>query len=284
MEPLAPVGSRVEGNTNTSTPDKSRKNAAKKWCFTVFSEIEMGTPVVDPLAPAFHGCKWLAGLETCPESGRLHYQGYVEFPIKVRPIGYKGFPKHWHWEKCRGTREENIAYCSKEDTNPLGNLRPTEVVWSPEPYGWQARFLPELLVWPADRRKIHWKWSEQGSIGKSDFARYLVVNHDALLCAGKASDMKFMIMKYKEEHGNGPRIVIFDVPRSNMSFLSYQGIEEIKNGVFASTKYESQMVVINPPHVLVLSNDEPWPDKMSPDRYDTEQLGGIILGSEWIAP
>ena len=273
MSDLAPAGSRVEGNTNSSTHKDSRSFAAKRWCFTVFPAIGEDTPEVDPVAPGFDGCQWLAGLETCPDTQRLHYQGYVEFPIKVRPIGYKGFPKTWHWTKCRGTREENITYCSKEDDNPLGNLRPKEKLFCPEMYGWQEEVVKEVTTWPcADRRRILWRWSEAGGLGKSDLCRFLCIKHGALICAGKACDMKYMVQKYVEQWGNGPRIVIFDVPRSSSQFLSYTGMEEIKNGIFASTKYESGMCTINSPHMLVLANIPPEFGKMSVNRYDVVQI------------
>ncbi len=74
------------------------------------------------MAPGLGKALWIVGTEI-GEGGTPHLQGYVEFPTKVRPIGYKGFPKEIHWgdkdgKPARGTREENINYCSKDEGEP----------------------------------------------------------------------------------------------------------------------------------------------------------------------
>ena len=65
---------------------------------------------------------------------------------------------------------------------------------------------------------------------------------------------------------------MFDVPRSSQQYISYTGIEEIKNGIFSSPKYESCMVAMPPPHVVVLCN-------IPPDYTDTDLSSDRI--SEW---
>ena len=37
------------------------------------------------------------------------------------------------------------------------------------------------------------------------------------------------------------RIVIWDVPRYSLDYINYAAMEEVKNGCFASTKYESEI-------------------------------------------
>lgn len=58
-----------------------------------------------------------------------------------------------------------------------------------------------------------------------------------------------------------------DIPRSCRKYVNYTGIEEIKNGCFASTKYECEMIVMNSPHFICFANDEPQVEKMSQDRW-----------------
>ena len=98
--------------------------------------------------------------------------------------------------------------------------------------------------------------------------RWMAMNK-ALVCSGKAADMKYLIVKYHEKHGRFPDVCVFDVPRSTASYLSYQGLEEIKNGVFSSTKYECDMVVMPYPQVFVFANFIPDMNNqvMSSDRW-----------------
>ena len=92
------------------------------------------------------------------------------------------------------------------------------------------------------------------------------------MCSGKSADMKYMIIKYYEKHTKYPETVIFDVPRSIKDYLSYAGIEEIKNGCFASSKYECDMVIMNTPHVIIFANELPEVDKLSRDRWRIHNL------------
>ena len=266
VAPVAPG----EGNT-IPPPDKGAKrcNAAKRW---VFTWNNYPTDWLALVAPAFEGSAWLAG-EEVGESGTPHLQGYVEFPVKVRPAGYKGLPKQIHWESARGDKASNVNYCTKEGGPRHGNIRVPRPLPTVELYGWQLEALKQFESEPDDRT-VFWWWSAEGAKGKSTFVRWAAMNN-ALVCAGKATDMKHLIVKYHEKHGVYPDVVIFDVPRSASSYLNYTGIEEIKNGVFASTKYECSSVIMPHPHVFVFANFPPVLDidhNMSKDRYICNEI------------
>jgi hypothetical protein len=47
-----------------------------------------------------------------------------------------------------------------------------------------------------------------------------------------------------------PDPIIYDVPRTAENFVNYGVLEQVKNGLFFSSKYESEMAVFNPPHVI----------------------------------
>jgi hypothetical protein len=79
--------------------------------------------------------------------------------------------------------------------------------------------------------------------------------------------MKFAVAEYCKSRGAYPEIVVFDIPRTAENYLSYTGIEEIKNALFFSNKYESGQVVGNKPCVLVFANFEPDTEKLSQDRW-----------------
>jgi len=73
---------------------------------------------------------FIAGRETGAE-GRHHWQGYIEFDKpKTGGTVLRGFRKAFplpisvHLESARGTAEQNIAYCTKEDKSPYVHGEP----------------------------------------------------------------------------------------------------------------------------------------------------------------
>lgn len=76
----------------------------KYWCFTDF---ELKTDY------SFLGAKYLCyGVETCPETGRTHHQGYAEWETnqRIKSLKERG-PNSFHWEKRKGNQEQAINYC-----------------------------------------------------------------------------------------------------------------------------------------------------------------------------
>jgi len=58
--------------------------------------------------------------ERCPDTGREHTQGYVEFKAPIRLAALKKVCPQTHWELAKGTREHNITYCTKEESRLPG--------------------------------------------------------------------------------------------------------------------------------------------------------------------
>lgn len=211
-------------------------------------------------------CSKYVGQEEVGENGTPHIQMKIECKKKIRPIEFFGV-KAIHWEKSRTFAGHE--YCNKDDTRKPGGLR-----WSfgvppplyvPECYGWQLDVV-DLVQTVPDLRKIYWYWEPTGSVGKSSLARYLCVKHNALLVGGKASDMKAALALMQKNKLLMPSVIIADIPRS-VEHVSFSGFEEIKNGVFFSSKYESGMVMMNSPHLIVFANFEPDLSKLSADRW-----------------
>ncbi len=99
----------------------------------------------------------------------------------------------------------------------------------------------------------------------------------AIIVGGKASDAGYAIQQYIEKNGEGPKIVILDVPRTKSAeYISYESIENIKNGCFFSGKYEGGMVRFNKPHIIVFANEPPESSRMSADRWNITQLAPPI--------
>lgn len=261
----------VSGGGNTISPPK-RSSLAKNWCFTYNNYMENS---LDLICKSFDSDKslnsrYIIGKEI-GESGTPHLQGFITCAKKIRPIERFKLNKSIHWESARGSIEDNIAYCSKDGDFICKGLEVESEDEEVELYGWQLDVL-DLVKGKRDKRIINWFWESKGSFGKSALVRYLAINHNALVCSGKCSDIKYSIVKYREKSGVYPKIVIFDIPRASLNYISYTGIEEIKNGVFASSKYECDMVVMKHPHILCFANEPPKKEELSKDRWCIKSL------------
>lgn len=134
----------------------------------------------------------------------------------------------------------------------------------PEPRQWQTEVLGTLSS-PPDDRTILWVFDPVGNVGKTHFAKHLVDCHDAFYCnGGKGVDILFAY--------TGQKIVVFDYVRDAEEFVNYGPMEQIKNGLFFSHKYESVTKRFDVPHVLVLANFFPDTGKLSRDRLRVTEV------------
>jgi len=128
--------------------------------------------------------------------------------------------------------------------------------------------LLDLIEAPADPRKIYWVYDGVGNHGKTYLATYLVDQKNAYYTnGGKAVDLTYGY--------DGQPIVIFDYVRDSAEYVNYGVIEQLKNGILFSPKYESGLKRFNTPHVFVFSNFRPAADKFSVDRLVTIELNSI---------
>lgn len=138
-------------------------------------------------------------------------------------------------------------------------LKYNEVVLRP----WQMDVV-RLIEDPPDDRKIHWYVDEVGCKGKSWLAQFLQAKHKCvILKPGPVSGMAHLLTKFQDY-----RAIIMDIPRGkvdNMDYL-YAFLEELKDGVQTSYKYDSRQLMIPDVHVLVFANDYPDRSQWSRDR------------------
>lgn len=109
-EPSEPV---AEPSAPVTEPQKGKRAAmAKRWCFTWNNYPETWQTYVQ--GASSHVDEYIIGKEVGGQSHIPHLQGYLELKRKLRPIETLKWPKEIHWELAKGTREQNIAYCSKD--------------------------------------------------------------------------------------------------------------------------------------------------------------------------
>lgn len=270
MSSSSSVKDPQSGNTRQIAP-------AKNWCFTLNNYVKAD---IDELLK-FQSSKKMVFQEEIGEQGTPHLQGVISFEKKVRPKNIFKFSQAAHWEKMKGTFDQARDYCSKEDTRKPGTQpytkgvklpknRKLNVITSLRP-GFQE-YVNNLCKEQPDDRAILWFYEEVGNVGKSALAKYLCFHYNAIICSGKAADIKYMCVKYNEKNGFYPEIVICDIPRSSANYLSYTGLEEVKNGCFMSSKYECDVVLMNPPHLICFANFYPDTTTMSKDRWVIHKL------------
>lgn len=259
-----------DGNTKSSLPLKSRR---RKWCFTCFQYDD--TTCTD-LCDYFEGAKYLFQEEICPETKTPHLQGAVCFKnARYFSTLKEKFPTV-HWEVMRN-ESASFDYCMKEESKKKDGLRRSgglpKRLTSPidKLYDWQKTLVEKLAKEP-DQRSIMWYWEPEGNVGKTVLAKHICIkNPDAIYVSGKAQDVKYAVAQ-RVAAGKPPRIVIYGVPRTYEEYVSYAALEEVKDGIFFSGKYEAGMVMYNNPHVVVLANCEPEKEKVSSDRWDIVRI------------
>lgn len=266
-----PDCSSQKGGGNTINP-------ARKWCFTLNNFTEED---INNLCSKFNELcsQFLFTKEVGTECETPHLQGFLEFKTKQRPLTVI-HNKRIHWEKMKGSIFDNEVYVMKQqndDSQLYTNYyeRP-EKLYCLETFKlrlWQTNIIGIIRQKP-DRRSIHWIYSEAGMTGKSTFCKYLAIKYNGLLLCGSAKDMKNSIIEYNENTKKWPKLIMIDLPRVfDNDYLSYSGIEEIKNGHFNSPKYKGMTALFNSPHIVVFSNEIPNTSNLSVDRWKIYNIG-----------
>lgn len=182
-------------------------------------------------------------------------------------------PKHMYLDKMKGNLDQQ-SYCAKEGNKVITNIKfakPLKLI--EKLYPWQKEIV-ELVKTEPDDRTIVWRWDKNGNTGKTSFCKYLCAKHDAIMLNGKSADMMNCIVDYmKNNNGATPELILVNLPRSfNNDYLSYPGLESIKDMCFYSGKYEGGQVVGNSPHLIIFANEPPVYSKLSKDRWNVKNI------------
>lgn len=252
------------------------------WTLNNYSETEMADLIVD-----FEkiGAKYIIGKEVGEKCGTPHLQGYTEFTKEIRLSGLKKINSRVHWTKCKGDRKSNVEYCSKDgdvvSTLPVPmNLRLLKkyenVVWN----DWQTEVINIVEAEP-DERSIHWFYETVGNTGKSFLAKYLFLKYGCIIADGKKDNVFNQVLTWCAGHmDESPRIILLDVPRANNDYVQYGVLEQLKNGLVYSGKYEGGICAFECPHVIAFSNEKPKQEMWSHDRLKIKNIGPAEAYSE----
>lgn len=235
--------------------------------------------------------RFLYQWERAPTTGNLHCQGYINLRKKSYHTG-RAIAKSLSMLGMKGVtckpasdngKEMLKAYCMKDETRVEGPWADRPIYMGRDlrcmdnPYPWQESIL-ELIAGEPNDRDIVWIDDSGGNVGKSKLLKYLCYNKKAKrIPLGNATQLKTNVIVQGES-----RCYCVDIPRSMGSTEKMQdlisAIEEIKGGWVASAMYgKHQEMFMQPPHVLVFSNQHPPIHMMSRDRWKIYKVENLIL-------
>ncbi len=238
---------------------------ANKWFFTYhIKDGETFEQAFLHLEPLKKLCdKYIWGEEHGKGGKTPHLQGafILEGKKKMRRMTLiKHFFKNHAWMAKLKNWGLAFGYCQKECNEIHTSEEVKEevkIIKKEDFYRWQEQLMERIQQEPNDR-DIYWVEGEQGK-GKTQFMKYLCIEHGAIILNGKTSDMKNGVAKYKEKHnGNTPKLIVSNIGfDKDLTRLNYYGYEEIKDMCFYSGKYEGDMIIGNNPHLIIFANGKP---------------------------
>lgn len=292
MTQLAQKSHSRQGNTNMAR--------SRNWILTINNFTETQKNEFSKICEK-NKYKFIFQIEA-GESGTPHIQAWIEATNARTFQSVKTLWPDAHIEKCK-KREAAALYCMKDETrtsetfftnltevelhnlkcdaeNKKKNKKPTkEDLMGPEPpledeiegltlYPYQQK-IQDIFDGPVDKRKIYWI-CDNGNKGKTSFAKHMCIKYpyNIIYLSGKGADIKHGVAEYVKQVGNRFKMAIFGFPRSLEDYVSYQSLEEVKDGIFFSGKYESGMCKYNRPHVICLANFLPDTKKLTADRWE----------------
>lgn len=214
--------------------------------------------------------------------GNPHYQGYIHVKTKRRPKeiaismneDFRGIEIRAASDEGKGALQ---GYCMKQDTRVAGPWADRRIymgadLWSEEKHlPWQREMTGAFEQHPGDR-KMFWLYDPVGNNGKTKYIKWLSFSQDALpLGYAHASDTLNLVSKFPNK-----RIYAWNLTRAKPQQLSeldlYAAMESIKDGMFVNTKYETAVVLMDPPHVMVCANHLPKMHHISRDRWVIKKI------------
>lgn len=245
-----------------------------KWFFT-FNNYEEGD--VTKIRIVFNRlCKKYIFQEETGEKGTKHLQGSISLKVKARITELKKIDDRIHWETTKNA-EAADKYCCKEETRSgrvfshekkKAFVRSSSKFDAIEP----RKDIISIIEKEPDNRTINWVWSDEGGVGKTSTCAYIEHNYEGVcIVNGKGADIKNQVINHIQA-GNDLDVLIINVPRCNENHVSYAAIEEIKDGLIYSGKYEGGFANVEHPHVIVISNFAPEKWKLSEDRWNVVEI------------
>jgi len=237
---------------------------SRRWVVTINNWIEKEYILTMDLFPDY-----IIGKEK-GNSGTEHLQIYGEFKNPQSLGVFKKTIPRAHCEFARGSRDENLMYCSKEKDFVTNFIMPRPLKIITELYPWQKRIEDLVKSDPDDDRSIYWFWEGTGNIGKTALIKYLVVNYKYVTFSRATKSADILTTASSDK-----RCYLFDFSRSQEGFTPWNALEQLKDGMITDSKLkkESRLIIMNSPIVICFANWPPVRNNMSADKWKITELG-----------
>jgi hypothetical protein len=280
MDKIVPIVPEDEVGGNTSSPTKKQVSPAIKWCFTLNNYTEKDIEEINSSISS--KCSKFIFETEIGENGTAHLQGYIAFKKKSR-WSELGLTKNIHWEKVKGSEEDNIKYCSKDYRAGVKKCRiwksdnilipsPVKIIETLRPF---QRQLLDILLGDVNEGKIIWIYDEEGQMGKTQFLRYMNIKYGIpFTYGGKCADIVNLAFNNKDYLlSTDKAVMIYNFGRdTDNRKISYKSMEQISDGAISNTKFETGCFCCNPPHVVVLANCCPNYEALTLSRWIVKSI------------
>lgn len=254
---------------------------AKWWDFTipekeVLSEEGLQT-MLDELCE-----KWCYGHEIGKQTGYEHIQGRVVFKTgkelaTIRNQTEVVLPKA-HWTK---THVRNFEYCEKDGAFVRSWEKVLRKFATIELRYWQEQALSFYKT--QSERGIYVVVDMDGNHGKSVLSKHIEASHMGDVCPVTDGDASNYLEYCCKHPAKG---YVFDVPKADSiktKKAMWRAIEQIKNGLLYDRRYTSEKKWIDPPKIIVFTNEWPPIQWLSEDRWTIHQVRDYpITGTELV--
>lgn len=254
---------------------------APKWYdFTLSKEksLERGFKSMENIGTMFEQLgadRYVIG-EEIGEGGYQHYQCRVVFKTEKDE-------QHLHkifagWGYVSPSHVRDFKYCEKEGRFYRSWEKVLNRFVDLDLLGWQKQIINELSQ--QNERQITVIVDPNGNNGKSYLTKFLVANRicNIVPCLGDYKDMMRICMA---KAGTGYVIDMERTQDPKKALGLWTAIESVKNGYLFEDRYNFRDMWIEPPKVLVLTNDNPPINALSRDRWQifgiTHQYGTSMI-------
>lgn len=220
-----------------------------------------------------HSCKkWGIGREVGTQNGLVHWQIRLQtaHPCDMTFVMalFPGFHVCPTSKACMG----NFDYIMKDGDYILSTERNLWKYRNLELKPWQGSAVADALE--QSDRDITVIWDEEGGKGKTTLGKWLVANHKGTYIPPMTDGMDFMSMVMAKPED---KLYIFDIPRSESAKQKkglWSAVEQVKNGYVYDKRYQWREKWINPPMIIVFTNEYPPTDALSYDRWRIYRING----------
>ncbi|BBE29378.1 replication associated protein [Papio cynocephalus associated smacovirus] len=212
--------------------------------------------------------RYAYGREIGGETGYQHFQLRCVFKKPMTENEVRNLMPGCHWTP---TKVRNFEYVEKEGDFYRSWEGALAKYQDFKPYLWQE--LLAEMVKNADERRVDVIVDRVGGRGKTSCAKWLQVTKRAQYVPPMQSAQDLMAFAMAKPS----KAYVIDMPKACNIVKTkelWNGIEQLKNGYVYDKRYQYKDKWIEPPAIVVITNETPQQRYLSADRWNVQELLG----------